>query len=107
MDSTGVFPGKHRCTNPYVAWAPGEQRGLRGFILILGKILKFNKNYSSATRLETVLKRTKIIPKTPKNPVLPNARLRSPAISHTQPDGATPEPFNFTYNSSSTLEKLP
>jgi len=44
MDSTGIFPGKPRCTNPYMAWAPGEQRGLRGFILILEKFLKSNKN---------------------------------------------------------------
>jgi len=38
MDSTGILSEKPRSANPYVAWAPGEQRGFRGFILTPGKI---------------------------------------------------------------------
>ena len=48
MDSTGIFSGKPRPTNPYVVWAPDEHRGIRGFILTLGKFLKLDENNKSS-----------------------------------------------------------
>ncbi len=55
MDLKGGFSGKPRWTNPYVAWAPGEQRGFRGFILILGKFFLLVRIFFIATSLETFL----------------------------------------------------
>ena len=94
MDSTGIFSEKPRPANPYVAWAPGEQRGFRGFISILKNIFLYDKNYyligisSIVISLETFYDR-------PKNPQKPP----NPRFSHRPALRANDQPHRITYTS--------